>query len=321
MRRALGIVALAAVVTTAAIAAAQPLRRVLVLRSEGAAVDAETRARVDTAVLDLARRGAGGDVTQGDITYGDATTMVGCSGDLAACKDLVLDTLAVDEIVAVSLGPPVMGEMMLTVRRAGRDAAPVEAKGMVTVLDPAARLPAVAGALFGVTAPAAPAAPVPTDPTPPLAAPFPEPAPVPAVEPAPAPPPEPATVTAAPDQTITAIDDVRPARSKLPAIGIGAGGGLVVVGLFLWSKAGDTQDQIDRAPTATRADLERLAALERDADGYATWGNITALGGIALAGVSGYFWWRQRRQARTARLVPAVFDGGAGVTLVIGADP
>ena len=318
MRRAIGIVTLAAIVTTASIATAQPLQRVLVLRSEGAAVDADTRTRVDAAVLALARRGAGGDVTQGDITYGDAATMVGCSGDLAACKDLVLDTLAVDEIITVSLGPPVMGEMMLTVRRAGRTGAPVEAKGMVTVLDPTARLPAVAGALFGVAAPTAPTAPV--EPTPPLAAPFGEPAPTPVPEPAPAPVAEPATVTAAPDQTITAID-ARPTRSRVPAAGIGVGGGLFVVGLFLWSKAGDTQDQIDRAPTATRADLERLAALERDADGYATIGNITAIGGLALAGVSGYFWWRQRRQARTARIVPAVFDGGAGITLVIGGEP
>jgi hypothetical protein len=317
MRRALAIATLAALVATASIAAAQPLQRVLVLRSEGPAVDAETRARADAAVLALARGGATGDVTQGDITYGDAAMMVGCSGNLAACKDLVLDTLAVDVIVTVSLGPPVMGEMMVTIRRAGRTGTPAEAKGMVTVLDPAARLPAVAGALFGVAPAAAPVvapAAVTTEPTP-LVTPFPEPAPALATEPAAE------TVTAAPDQTITATLDDRPRRSRLPIAGLGAGGGLFLVGLVLWTKAADTQDQIDRAPTATRDDLERLAALERDADGYATWGNITAFGGIALAGVSGYFWWRQRRQARTARLVPAVFDYGAGVTLVIGGAP
>jgi hypothetical protein len=44
------------------------------------------------------------------------------------------------------------------------------------------------------------------------------------------------------------------------------------------------------------------------------------VGGLAIGAVSTYFFWRDRKSASTqqARLAPAVFDHGAGITLSFG---
>ena len=77
-------------------AAAAP-RKVLVLKLDGDADSAE-RARLQG---ELARLATEGDVvvTNGETTFAETASAVGCDPDTAACVDLVRETLAVDEIV------------------------------------------------------------------------------------------------------------------------------------------------------------------------------------------------------------------------------
>jgi len=85
-----------AVILSTTLAYADP-RHIMVLKTDGTA-DAPTRAKVDAAVLKLART-LDGQVSPGDISFDDATAMVGCKPETQSCKDDVLATLAVDEVV------------------------------------------------------------------------------------------------------------------------------------------------------------------------------------------------------------------------------
>jgi hypothetical protein len=60
--------------------------------------------------------------------------------------------------------------------------------------------------------------------------------------------------------------------------------------------------------------------MESRGDLYAALGNVMFIGGVAVATASGYFYWRDRRahRAQQARIAPAVFDHGAGLTLSFG---
>jgi hypothetical protein len=91
----------------------------------------------------------------------------------------------------------------------------------------------------------------------------------------------------------------------------------------LWSAASGVQSDIDNAPTSTKQDLQNLKDLENKGDGYAGLGNLLAIGGVILGGVSTYFYIKDRSAAptATARLTPAVFDHGAGVVFTIGGSP
>jgi hypothetical protein len=94
----------------------------------------------------------------------------------------------------------------------------------------------------------------------------------------------------------------------------------VLLSFIMWAEAGSTQSDIDAAPTKTAADFANLEDLENQADTYAGLGNLFFVGGVAVAGVSTYFWWRDRKtgSSQQARIAPAVFDHGAGVTLSFG---
>ena len=96
---------------------------------------------------------------------------------------------------------------------------------------------------------------------------------------------------------------------------------MAVLGVVLWAAASSKQDEIDIAPHNTPADFIKLRQLEDDADGLAGGGNLFFVAGVALAGVSGYFYWRAGREHRsssTARLSPTVFPHGGGVVLTLG---
>src|SRR5205823_1035846 len=127
-------------------------------------------------------------------------------------------------------------------------------------------------------------------------------------------------VTAAPNGQITNAPEGASDNRRLEMMGMAAGGGLVLVGVILWLEASSAQGDINSAPTKSPKDFQNLSDLESRADTYANIGNVAVVGGVVLAGVSGFFYWRdhEARAAQEARLAPAVFDHGAGLTLTIG---
>jgi hypothetical protein len=313
--------ALLALVLFGGIAEAAP-RKILVFHAEGT-VDAATRARVDAAVLALAQK-LDGEVSLGGITFSDATAAVGCAGDVNACGDQVLETLAVDELVVVQVASAGSGTIRVTISRVDRTATREKtADTLAKSPDPA--LAEAVGSLFGI-APPRPSEPTrlpaPAEPTP---ATTPPPGPSePIATPAPLEPPAAAApaVTAAPENIVRAPEGGR-RTSRLAIARLAGGGALMLAGVLLWSTASVKQARINDAPTRTHDDLVQLAALESDADAFALWGNVTFVTGVALAGVGGYLVWRGQPAtgSRQARIVPVVFDHGAGLTLTLGGAP
>ena len=101
------------------------------------------------------------------------------------------------------------------------------------------------------------------------------------------------------------------------AIVVGVGGGaLVLAGVALWGLAASTQGDIDAAPTATVADLERLVELEADADRYASLGNgLVVGGGLAVVAAGVWILWHRQHERAGVRVTPALAPGSATVTL------
>lgn len=297
-------------------------RQVLVLRSEGTA-DVASRMSVDTHVLRLAKSIAG-KVEAGDITLTEAAAAVGCNSSDAACKDDVLATLGVDEIVATTVTSTPSG-LNVTVRRISKGSAPNAAQTTLASANaPDAKMNADIGPIFGVRLAATTLAEPATTP---------EPQPLP-VEPTPtaqpAPPVSPADASSAPiSETVTAAPTgaVAPAavEGKAPSrrwqkIGMGVGAGMVVLGMVMWAQAAGVQSDIDAAEPTTHAEYQALKDLERRGDDLAGGGNFFFLGGAILGGVSTYYFVKKGRAAATqnARVAPAVFPHGAGVTLTFG---
>src|SRR5687768_15636461 len=131
-------------------------KKLLVLQSEGRA-DAKTRASVDAAIVKLAKSG-GDQVTAGEINYSDAAALVGCNPTETACRDEVIASLAVDEIVITTVTPK-PGGFEVAVRRASKGTAK---DASATVTANKIELTGAVGALFGVK-PVGPTPPV-TDP-------------------------------------------------------------------------------------------------------------------------------------------------------------
>src|ERR1700750_1752566 len=73
-------------------------RKVLVLPVDGNAPAAQ-RKSIDAEILKLAKANVDGDVTEGDTTFADTATAVGCSAGQPECAQTVLSTLSVDEFV------------------------------------------------------------------------------------------------------------------------------------------------------------------------------------------------------------------------------
>lgn len=304
MKRALALCLL--VCTTVAHAAPHT---VLVLRAEGSA-DAATRTSVDSHVLRLAKH-IDAKVDAGDITLTDAAAAAGCNAADASCKDEILMTFAVDEMVTTT-ATATPGGVTVTVRRLTKGTAPKAAQTtFATGAAPEASLDADIGPLFGLAA----KQPAP-DPQP-----QPQPTPEPTTPPATAQPPVDTVAQMHPEPApmLTTPEGVRPDR-RLQKIGMAAGAGLVLLGIVMWGAASSKQSEIDDAPVNTPADFVRLRELEQDADGLAGGGNLFFLGGVALGGISAYYYWKKGRLARaqTARITPTVFPHGAGVVLTFG---
>jgi hypothetical protein len=301
-------------------------RSVMVLRSEGTA-DTSSRTTVDSHVLRLAKS-LEGKVEAGDITLTEAAAIVGCNPNDTACKDQVVDTMSVDEIVATTVTATPTG-LNVTVRRITKGGAPKAAQTTIpTGKSPDAKLNTDIGPLFGVVAPAVePPPPPPVKPPPPP--PITDPKPV-ATQPPVAPPAPPIAqpdmtpvsqhdpVTAVPAGPVTPAPEGQPPSRRWEKIGMGAGGVVIVLGVVMWAQASSIQSEIDDKPEpVSPADFQELRDLEQKGDDLAGGGNLFVIGGAVLTGVSAYFYWRAGRTARssTARVTPVVFPGGGGIAL------
>jgi hypothetical protein len=312
---------------------------VLVLRSEGTA-DTSSRTSVDTHVLRLAKN-IDGKVDAGDITFTEAAAVVGCNPSDASCKDDVLSTLGVDEVVATTVTATPTG-LNVTVRRIAKGGTPKAAQTTIpSGKSPDAKLDTDIGPLFGLTPPPAPVEPKPADAKPVADVKVPPPPPpattttttTTTVAPATAPPPRVAAedhstapindVTAAPNGQITQTVEGAPPNRRWQKIGMGVGGGMIVLGLLLWADANSIQDDIDNRPApVSAADIQSLKDLEKKGDGAAGLGNLMFLGGAVLGGVSTYYYIKAGRSStQQARLAPAAFPGGGGITLTLGGAP
>lgn len=317
---------------------------VLVLRSEGTA-DAASRTSIDTHVLRLARH-LDGKVDAGDITLTEAAAAVGCSASEPTCKDEVLTTLGVDEVIATTVTATPTG-FNITVRRVARSGTRAAQTTIASVTTPDAKLDTDIGPLFGYApAPPAPAPtiaaasveqapstePTPTTPTTPASSATAAPAgattaaPGPLDDPGHGAAPIDTNVTAAPTGAVVPLPAEGGKSRRLPKIGMGVGAGFVLLSFLMWSQANDVQGQIDDAPEPrTPADFAELADLEKRGDNLAGAGNLFFFTGAIVGGVSAYLYWRAGSSSsssmHTARIAPAALPHGAGVTLTIGGAP
>jgi len=100
------------------------------------------------------------------------------------------------------------------------------------------------------------------------------------------------------------------------------GGGVVLAGIgaVLYTLASDKQDEIDRAPTDTLADLQRLESLEKDGKNLATLGNVATIAGALAVGAGVTLAIMQGRRADERPRVSAAptIGRGLGVMVTVG---
>jgi hypothetical protein len=292
--------------------------RVLVVPIERGDADAATAETATAAILRGAAAG-GAKPTRAQASLADTAAIVGCDPATRPCLDAIGAALNVDQIVYGTLRRN-GSQLSLQLTVVARDAEPVTrvveierptAKGMQPVEAEVASL--VQGSGAGLTArPESRAA---TGSRPPV------------------PPKE------------TGPDALRSSGTSPPAVApsgntdeeasgfgrigfsswllIGAGAALAAGGTYFWLQANDDQQQIDRAPTETVDDLERLADLEDRAVSHSRWGNGLAIaGGVAIAGGIALAIHQTRAPHRSRVALQPIFSPDSiGLTLTIGGLP
>ena len=295
-------------------------KKVMVLKAEGRA-SAKVRAKVDDALVKLARTGSD-QIAPGEITFSESAVMVGCEVDAPTCKDEILATLAVDEVVASTVTPK-PGGFEIAVRRIGKNNASRDATTFVPT-DAPDKLEALTPLFSGTKPP-----PIDTVKPPvkqPVKQPVKPPEPKPAVvvgppeKPAEPPPPRVAEVPRQPMPVDPPQPENRPSR-KLQIVGMVGGVVFVAMSFGFWGRADEIQTEIDVAPSRTKADIVHIEELEKEGDRFANAGNLFFIAGAVVAGVSTYFFIKKGRASRTTASLTPVFDHGAGLALTIGGLP
>jgi hypothetical protein len=255
-------------------------RKVLVLPLDGNA-SADRRSAVTSSLVKAAKSKVGGDVTLGDTTYNETAAAVGCPPETDACAEQVRTTLAVDELVYGSADSE-NGTTTITVKRV-RAGSSVESQ-VTTVGDSEPADPALETTLGGTAAGSGSGS----------------------------------GSDEAGRGSHTSGTGFFDTRERKLAVGFLAGGAVsIAIGLSLWSSASSLQDDIDGHATTTSADVAALVDLEDRAANKALWGNILVFGGVALAGVGGYFLYKDHKNRSEPVLAPAPTPTGTGMTLVL----
>lgn len=271
-------------------------------------------AKVRSAVS-AALESTGHSVTPGDTSFDDAAVLIGCDPKSDACAEEVLSTLSIDEAVFGSSTRS--GEITISRIERGKPRRQAKVKPEPGQSLSAAVTPAVQKL-------------------------YDEPSsrPAPANEPPPSPPNSEAAVERIAKRPVSGRSGPR-GEAELSASGANgsrpyrtwaivswSGAGVAAMaGLLFWINAGDLQDDIDRAPTETQDDLNKLRDLEDRAESSSDWGNAMMVVGAGLAGVGTYLWVKDRRSQRAssarAALAPSISPslfpgGGAGLVLTFG---
>jgi hypothetical protein len=295
--------------------------KILVLPVDGNA-DAATRSRLNADIARLAR-GLDGQVSTGNATFADTALAVGCDPHAAGCSDEVIATLGVDELIwgtATRDGR----QTQLVVRRAPRGGTVRDVTTTIAAGDSTDRISSGIAPLFAPPTPAPEPARASTAPPRPTDTPLPSPT-------------SPPTSTAPTVSGDTApVGGASPSSSPLPSpspsapagpaetrsdrtagIAMVAGGGLsFLLGLALWSSYSSMQDSIDRHPTASFSDIQDLKSLEDSAGNRAIAGDVFVLAGLAVAGVGGYYLYRDHKR-HTVAITPAPIPHGGGLTITV----
>jgi len=261
-------------------------RKVLVFPLEGP----PELAKPLTTVVGRAAGLVGAEITISGATFGDASALAGCGDKTPECIGSVAQAMNVEEVVLGWVEPPDPdGKVRLMVIRYldGK----TNEKELRFASDQAVEKTArdISKVFLGEDEPPPPPPEPPKPPPPP-----------------PTPPP---------------VKEV-PRRQIHPALWGVAGGGVLLVGagVFFFTRANAKQDEVNRAPTNTAADFERLVELEDEGKRLTTISNVLLISGAAVTLVGGglivYQGFLKKQGPVAVKIAPT--PGGATVRLELG---